>query len=191
MSYDTNRRPSRSSSGQDLWPKWMWVAIPVLVVFVVAGLWWAIFSPDQSAKPTPTPSPTPRIVREQPTQMPTVEKAASTPDGTPTTVSVLPTLPGATSTPVPVMTLVPQITPTASGSTVLTIGSTVKVTGTGGSGLLLRAGAGKGHAQIKLLPEGTALEVVGGPKDADNYTWWQVRDAGGTTGWGAGDFLRP
>lgn len=37
MAFDSNRRPSRGGSDQELWPKWMWVAAPVLVIVVVGG----------------------------------------------------------------------------------------------------------------------------------------------------------
>jgi uncharacterized protein YgiM (DUF1202 family) len=53
----------------------------------------------------------------------------------------------------------------------------------------MRAGAGTGHARVKTLPEGTVVEVIGGPKEANSYTWWQVRDDGGTSGWVVSKFL--
>lgn len=38
------------------------------------------------------------------------------------------------------------------------------------------------------LEANTAVEVIGGPTQADGYTWWQVR-AAGLDGWCAGEFL--
>ncbi len=46
---------------------------------------------------------------------------------------------------------------------------------------------------VKLAP-GVKLRIVGGPQQAEGYTWWQVGDwpnASGSTGWCAGDFLQP
>jgi len=166
----------------------MWVAVPVLVVVVVAGLWWAIFS-EGEPKVTPTPSPTPKVVRPQTTQAPT-QYATLTPEGTPAIEQ-----PTATRADVIMVTFTPTrstvLTPTAEATvqTGLAIGSKAKVTGTGGSGLNMRAGAGTGHARVKTLADGTVVEIIGGPKDANSYTWWQVKDESGTTGWVVSKFL--
>ncbi len=188
MSLDSNRRtPRHGRASQDLWPKWMWIAVPVLVVVVVAGLLWAIFSPSDAAIDNPTTTPTMRIIREQPTQGPTLH-------------STLPPLePTATRQvlPLPTFTGAPEVVSTPTSSTqietaaTLSVGSQAKVVGTGGSGLNVRSGAGTGNARIKTLPEGTTVEVIGGPKEADGFTWWQIRDQAGVTGWVASKFLSP
>jgi len=186
MSLDSSKRaPGRGASTQDLWPKWMWVAVPVLVVVVVAGLWWAIFSPGEP-KVTPTPSPTPRVVRTQPTQGPTVQGTLPAETAVPT--ATRPSIIVATFTPSVQAVVTPPSAATQPAAG-LAIGSKAKVTGTGGSGLNMRAGAGTGHARVKTLPEGTVVEVIGGPKEANSYTWWQVRDDGGTSGWVVSKFL--
>ena len=71
----------------------------------------------------------------------------------------------------------------------LAVGDTVIVSGTGGAGLNMRAGAGTGHAKVKTLREGAEVEIIGGPEDANGYTWWQVRDGDGATGWVVEDYL--
>ena len=187
MSLDSNHRtPHRGRASQDLWPRWMWVAVPVLVVVVVAGLWWAIFSPTDAATSTPTPTPTLRIIREQPTQAPTVQ-------------STLPPLESTATRPVlplPTFTAAPEAISTPTSSTqiatqaALVVGSKAKVVGTGGSGLNVRSAAGTGQARIKTLPDGTLVEVIGGPTEADGFTWWQIRDEAGVTGWVASKFLQ-
>ena len=70
----------------------------------------------------------------------------------------------------------------------LAIGDTAVVTNAAG-GLNMRAGAGTGHARTKTLPEGSVLEVIGGPREANGYTWWQVRDEAGVSGWVADEWL--
>jgi hypothetical protein len=35
------------------------------------------------------------------------------------------------------------------------------------------------------FPEGTILTVLEGPVEADGYTWWQVQDEQGNSGWSA------
>ena len=185
MSLDSsNPTPSRGRSRQDLWPKWMWIAVPVLVVVVVAGLWWAIFSPPVSSLVTPTPSPTAVIIPRQPTQAPTV--SGTLPAQEPTATRPLLPLPTFTPTTGTVMTPVTQPSPEAAG---LKIGDKPKVSGTGGLGLNLRSGAGTGHARVKTLPEGSVVEIIGGPKEANELTWWQVRDQTGVAGWAAAKYL--
>jgi len=63
------------------------------------------------------------------------------------------------------------------------------VSGTGGAGLNLRSGAGTGHARVKTLREGAVVEVIGGPKEGDGLTWWQIRDQTGVAGWVAAKYL--
>ena len=184
MSFDS-QRPSRSGSGQDLWPKWMWVAVPVLVVVVVAGLWWAIFSPSDIPA-TPTPTATMKPIQTQPTQAPTVQNTLPAAETT-STRQILPA--PATFTPTPLLVTTPTTERAVESTSGLGIGGKVKVKGTSGQGLNMRSGAGTGHARIKTLPEGSELEIIGGPKEANDYTWWQVRDEAGTSGWVVSEFL--
>jgi uncharacterized protein YgiM (DUF1202 family) len=186
MSLDMNSGPSRSSS-QELWPKWMWIAVPVLVVVVVAGLWWAILSPPEPGAPTPTATPTARLITTQPTQAPTMIATLALAPVTPT-LQVLPTL--ATFTPVPAeVAATPTGEPTAAPATTLAIGG--KAVANAGAGLNMRSGAGTGQSVVKRLPKDTEVEIIGGPKEANDYTWWQVRDSAGVTGWVASEFLNP
>ena len=186
MSLDSSNRPSRNSSGQDLWPKWMWIAVPVLVVVVVAGLWWALLSPPEQTTPKATATPTQRPIVQDPTAGPTeVSTLVALPEGTPGT---LPTTP-LTFTPT---TVAPVVTPSAqaveaAGSEELAMGAKAVVTA--GAGLNMRSGAGTGHSRVKTLGKGVVLEIVGGPQEADGYTWWQVRDDAGTTGWVVSEFI--
>jgi len=53
----------------------------------------------------------------------------------------------------------------------------------------MRSGAGTGHARVKTLRDGAILKVIGGSKEANGYTWWEVRDEAGTTGWVASEWL--
>ncbi len=53
-----------------------------------------------------------------------------------------------------------------------------------------------GSVEVTLMPTGTTFTVIDGPRCANNYRWWQVRLANGTSGWAAeGDaanyFLEP
>jgi uncharacterized protein YraI len=56
--------------------------------------------------------------------------------------------------------------------------------------LHLRAEAGLAEVIQDRLPTGTVATVVGGPRAADGYTWYQL-DVNGIRGWSAGEFLTP
>jgi uncharacterized protein YraI len=71
----------------------------------------------------------------------------------------------------------------------ISVGAQAKVSGTGNVGLNMRSGAGTAHTRVKTLPEGTTVELIGGPKEANGYTWWEVRDEAGKTGWVVAKFL--
>lgn len=190
MSLDSGHRtPTRSGAGQDLWPKWMWVAVPVLVVFIVGGLWWAIFAPSDKAPKPPTPSPTLKAIKPQPTQgLPLQGTAVPSLELTPTR-QILPVLP--TFTPTPLSMVTPTGQPTvAGGVSSMSIGSKVKVVGTGGSGLNMRAGAGTAQPRVKTLHDGATVEIIGGPKEANGFTWYQIKDEAGASGWVVSRYLQ-
>ncbi|MBI2955109.1 MAG: SH3 domain-containing protein [Chloroflexi bacterium] len=67
----------------------------------------------------------------------------------------------------------------------------VKVTNTGGEGVLLRAKPGKVGGAIGVLQEGNELRVVGPDVDAEGKTWRNVSDAKGTAGWASAEYLTP
>jgi hypothetical protein len=68
------------------------------------------------------------------------------------------------------------------------------VANTGGVGLSLRSSPSSiadGSNIIAILPEGQRLQIVGGPVQADGYSWWNIRD-NNFEGWSAiGDWLTP
>lgn len=47
----------------------------------------------------------------------------------------------------------------------------------------LREGAGKNFSTLKRLVPGADLEVIGGPKCANNWSWWKVETESGFVGW--------
>lgn len=102
------------------------------------------------------------------------------------------TTPKPTLTPTPTPTPPPEpATPTAAPD--IAIGGRVRVAGTGGAGLNLRAGAGLNYERVDIANEGKVLVVAGGPKEADGLTWWLLKDKADPTreGWGAANYLQP
>jgi len=73
----------------------------------------------------------------------------------------------------------------------LTIGSNIRIEGTGGSGLRLRSAAGL-SGQIKhLIHDGEEMIIDDGPNEIDGYIWWHVKSSTDATisGWGVADYM--
>ncbi|HPL28763.1 MAG TPA: SH3 domain-containing protein [Anaerolineae bacterium] len=150
---------------------WLWVALPVGVLGLIAALWFLVIAPAGGAPPkaTVTPAKTATSQAAPSVTLASIEKPTNT----------------AQPTDVPLPTAAPTAMPTAIG-----LGVRVEVTGTGAQQLSVRSAAGTSATRLKFVPDGTKFVVVGGPEDANGYTWWKVDDQAGTVGWVAGKFLK-
>jgi len=150
---------------------WLWIALPVGVLGLIAALWFLVIAPAGNAPPRATATPA----------------RTATPGPTVTLASIaVPTL---ATEPTVAPTVAPTLAPTAQPTTI-GLGARVEVTGTGASQLRVRQAAGTGTGTLKFVPDGTRFVVVGGPEQANGYTWWKVDDQAGTVGWVAGQFLK-
>jgi hypothetical protein len=80
--------------------------------------------------------------------------------------------------------------PTAVPRGAIAVGMEVEVVTTGAR-LNIREFPGTDATVIARVESGTRLVVVGGPRQADDHTWWQVRLPDGTVGWAAEQWLKP
>lgn len=78
----------------------------------------------------------------------------------------------------------PIYCPGAPPSTI-SVGIRARVTSSDEDPLPLRLRQTPGGEFIVSIDEGTEFSVIGGPQCADQYTWWNIRMADGTTGWSA------
>ena len=90
--------------------------------------------------------------------------------------------------PVPMFTLQPSLAAPAimcpgAPPPRLTVGGQARVTFTDGTPLRVRATPG--GSIITQLPEGTVIQVIGGPQCQGQYTWWQIQTTDGIQGWSA------
>ena len=92
--------------------------------------------------------------------------------------------PTATPYSAPTETPIPQVAVDTAKTGGIAVGGKVRVFDTG-SGLNFRKGPSRSAEAIKKLPDGTTLDVIGGPREADGFVWWQMKDPQGTVGWGA------
>ena len=111
------------------------------------------------------------------------------------TVGIVPTItPAALPTaafPTPTATTTPKPTPTPTLPTEITVGGHAKVVGAEADELSYRSGPGLNYARLSIVKDGTILEVLEGPEEADGYTWWRLEDEDGFIGWAADDWLEP
>mgnify|MGYP000849582203 CR=1 FL=1 len=135
------------------------------ICFGVAVLLWFILSPRTPSysvvSPVVTVIPAPPII-DTPTPQLTAEPSATQQEG-------LPPDPGAA----------------------LSVGMTVRVTGTGGDGLRLRREPGTSTTPIFLGAENEVFVIKSGPESVDGYTWWYLEAPYDSTraGWAVANYL--
>ncbi len=136
----------------------------VALTATVCALWVIYLTHGQSGGRN---RPTPTIIIWTPTPVPTV----------------------ATDTPTPAPT--EELIPTAPAG--IAIGRHVRVAGTGGYGLNLRAGPGENYVRMDIALEGEEFIVVDGPVAAGEFVWWKIQDLENSERewWAAGNFLEP
>lgn len=160
------------------WTDYLRIAAPVIGVILLLGLAWfwinSLIGDDETpVTPTTTTAGVPPIITGG---TPTVRSNLGTP--IPVATSPGTGAPGGAATPA---------APQATGK--FKTGDKVVVANTGGSGANMRADASTGASVVATLPDSTSLTITGGPKQANNYTWWQVKSAQGD-GWIVEDFLK-
>lgn len=102
----------------------------------------------------------------------------STPAGiaSPTALPVSEIFATATATSPPIPTVPPR-------------GERVQVGNTEGEGVTLRSEPGAGGERVRVLPEGTVVEVIGSDQNVGGQRWRNIRDLDGTSGWVLADYL--
>ncbi len=167
------RRPRRFGGDGEPFP-WLWLGLGILVTIVGIALAFLLVNRMLAREPLAVAFPTPEIIRltAPPTAppSPTVERVAPTP---------IPTF-----TPAPTRNL-------AQPPDTVTVGYFARVVGTGNAGLTLRGGPSTLTTSLQNVPEGTVMQVIGGPEEGGDFIWWQVRLPAGAEGWVAGQFLEP
>lgn len=156
-----NTGVTENGSARASWWQWGCLALLIGGILLVVLTGMWLFS-----KPTAQP-PGPR-----PTAI--VWTASPTPSPTPT--------PTPTPTPQPTLPLSP---------TEIGVGVRVQVSGTGAAGLNIRASASTSAERLSIAAEGETFIVAAGPEQADDLTWWFLRDEANPQreGWAAANYL--
>ena len=168
------------------------LATPVVVamLIVLGGLIvWSVAAPLVTARPT-------AVAQQQPTAGPADQPAAAATPVAPAAcrpqsdhVALLPTVVvpptptprPATATPSPQ----PTNTPTPDRP------AAPAIVNTEGQGANMRRAPSVSAQRVKLVAEGTVVELIGGEQRGDGYTWRNIRDVDGSTGYVIADYLQP
>jgi hypothetical protein len=163
------------------------LAAPVVVVALLvlgALVLWTAAAPRFSAPPTVVVQAGPGTSAQaanpsSPTNPSAVAAASPVVVAKPTVV--VPTPPPPTATPVPTAT--PEPTPIPARS--------ARVVNTEGQGANMRRTPSVSAQRVKLVSEGTIVELLGPEERGDGRAWRNVRDADGSAGFVLAEFLQP
>ena len=137
-----------------------------LLLILAAAVWWGV----QTVLLPPVPTATPT----------SIATLAISPPATRATTAV-PIIPAVTAQPTS------PLDPPADS---VGVGEHVIVYGTGVEGIRFRSGPGTDYTTLAILKDGGKLLVVGGPEEADGFTWWRLESEDGTVGWAAEAWLQ-
>ena len=181
---------ARRDSGLYL-PLWSLVLMLVIVIGIAAGIVMLILSLGATQNPTTLPTqPPPMVIVSSPipTERPAAFPASPATPTLPAQFNNLLQAPADFSLAGPVLPTV-FISPTPM---FIEIGVRVQVIGLSGDELNVRDNAGIfGTNVLFRVPEGTFFDVIAGPLQVDNLSWWQIRNAADPSqiGWAASQYL--
>ena len=170
------------------------------MLLVLGGLIvWSVAAPVVAPEPTvvvrgtPTP-PQPVLTKEgsgqavPPTNAPGAITAAS-----PSAVAVLPTVVVPAHESTPTLPPTPTITPTPEPTHTPTPAParSARIVNTEGQGANVRRAPSVSAQRVKVIAEGTIVELLGAEQRGDGYSWRDVRDADGATGYVIVEYLQP
>ncbi len=166
-------RPQGDQEGSILEGSWLWIALPVGVLALIAALWYLVIAPGAEPAPPPTATPGPGAAVEATlTPLPPMNVSTAVPASAESTAAAM-SAPTAAARPATVQ-----------------VGARVQVTGTNGAGLRLRQSPSTDSVTLQFASDGAQFVVVDGPQQADDITWWKIDDQNGLVGWASGDYLK-
>ena len=152
------------------------VKSPLRLLIVASLLWFLPLLACGSFAPRPTPTPT-ALAPAYNFATPTSDAGALAPTLAVAQITPLPLIPTNTAAPAP--TAAP--TSAAPAGTTLQAGQPARVTAP--AGLNMRTNPASAAALVIQLATGIRVDVVEGPTEAENFTWWRVDDGQGNVGW--------
>jgi hypothetical protein len=151
----------------------------IILALILAALFFAFYQlvlkeDTSTSTPSPETTATEQVVIN-PTEEP-VPLVTNTATSKPATPTAIPTIPP-TYTPEPIPTLRPS-------PEVITVGVRARVNISEGLGINLRDQPTlSGSTVITQLVAGSEVDVIDGPEEESDLTWWNVNGSGGQVGW--------
>lgn len=168
------------SSGSSLGGRTISLLTVFIALIVVAVLVALLLGGNRKVNNPPTVAAlTATIATVTPSPVPVLAIATATDTAAPI---------AATDTPLPPTLALPSPTPILA----LAVGADAVVSAS--DGLHVRKQPSASADQVIKLAQGVRVHIIGGPQQADGYTWWQIvgwPQDNGDSGWCAGDFLQP
>ena len=75
------------------------------------------------------------------------------------------------------------------GATDIYLGATVQVANTDGTGLNIRSDPSTSGEVLSVFLDGTQVQVIDGPVEAEGFVWWQITGNEVEAGWTVSDYL--
>jgi hypothetical protein len=170
------------------WADYVRIIAPIVgVILLVVLLWFWIANflgddsdPDAAAAGTATLDlPTLAV-----TEAETPGASGSPSAGIPPTA----TTPGTGIIPTPTVPVAPT-TGGSDGPVGIYLGATVEVANTDGAGVNVRSDASTTSDVLTVFLDGTQIQVIDGPVEAEGFVWWQITGNEVSAGWIVDDYL--
>jgi hypothetical protein len=169
------------------------LAAPVVMVALLVLGALVVWS---AAAPRISPPPTVVVQSGQPTANPAGPQGQANPvspaaPAKPAAASTTEPAPVAAKPTVLVPTVPPPPTATPSPEPTAVPARSARIVNTEGQGANMRRTISVSAQRVKVLPEGTVVELLGPVERGDGLAWRNVRDADGSTGYVLADYLQP
>jgi SH3-like domain-containing protein len=161
------------------------LATPVVaaMLLVLGGLIvWTVAAPTVAPRPT-------AVVQASLTAVPPTNVVAVIATASSSTVAQLPTVLVPSREPALTPTVVPTPEPTSTPTP--EPARSARIVNTEGQGANMRRAPSVSAQRVRLIVEGTVVELIGGEQQGDGYTWRNVRDVDGSAGYVIADYLQP
>lgn len=172
------------------WTDYVRIAAPILGVIVLVVLLWfwiaSFLDDDNDGDDVASGTATIEIPTLGPTEgeTPMAGETPSPPAGAPTA-----TTPGTGTSPVAPTSPGEATEPDGGEQPGIYLGATVEVANTDGAGVNVRSEATTSSEVLSVFLDGTQVQVIDGPVEAEGFVWWQITGNEVTAGWIVSDYL--
>lgn len=177
-------------SEERYWTDYIRIIAPivgVIVLVIILWVWIASFLGDDDSGEAANATGTLPVTTLTAAESQTPEgNTTPSPPGTAATA----TSPGGGSTAVTTPSAAPTTDGGNGGPVAIYLGATVEVANTDGTGVNVRADATTSSEVLTVFLDGTQIQVIDGPVDAEGFEWWKITGNEVSEGWIVSDYLK-